>query len=79
MVMIDCAEQRLIVNVNDLRQKFPKRALNLLVDGFEEVIACQRALKQMVQEINRDYADKHEYFFVGFEGRWVYIVILFHN
>ncbi|VDK34982.1 unnamed protein product [Taenia asiatica] len=66
--MISNGRSRLIVNVNDLRRENPKRAEQLISNAFAELLACQRALKVCVQNVNPDYAQKNGEFFVGFEG-----------
>lgn len=43
---------------------------SLLNDAFEEIIAFQRALKEMIAAADTDYSKKYEEFFIGFEGRY---------
>ncbi|KAK6313876.1 hypothetical protein J4Q44_G00153350 [Coregonus suidteri] len=59
---------RLIVNINDLRRRNEKRAKALLKDCFSELVAFQRALKDLVASIDATYAKQFEEFHVGFEG-----------
>uniref|UniRef100_A0A4W5KQ42 DNA replication licensing factor MCM3 n=1 Tax=Hucho hucho TaxID=62062 RepID=A0A4W5KQ42_9TELE len=59
---------RLIVNINDLRRRNEKRANALLKDSFSELVAFQRALKDLVASIDGTYAKQFEEFHVGFEG-----------
>ena len=66
--MIKKNEVRLIVNVNDLRKKNPERTLALMNHAFEELVALERALKDLIGSHNPDYLRKKENFFVGFEG-----------
>ncbi|XP_064596970.1 zygotic DNA replication licensing factor mcm3-like [Liolophura sinensis] len=66
--MISNNEIRLVVNINDLRKKTPKRTQSLLNEGFEEMVAFQRALKEFVASADPVYSKQHEEFFVGFEG-----------
>ncbi|XP_065353564.1 DNA replication licensing factor Mcm3 [Cloeon dipterum] len=66
--MISEKKIRLIVNINDLRQKNPKRAIGLLKNAFEEQQAFERALKEVVGSVDATYAKEHEDFYVGFEG-----------
>lgn len=66
--MIADNEVRLVVNINDLRRKNPKRAAELLASGFEELLAFQRALKEFVGSIDPVYSKQTEEFFIGFEG-----------
>ncbi|KAM9307811.1 maternal DNA replication licensing factor mcm3 [Gastrophryne carolinensis] len=66
--MIGANEHRLIVNLNELRQKNERRANRLLNDAFGELIAFQRALKDLVASIDATYAKQFEEFSVGFEG-----------
>ncbi|XP_077076900.1 DNA replication licensing factor MCM3 [Siphateles boraxobius] len=66
--MISDNKSRLIVNLNDLRRRSEKRAAKLLNNAFEELVAFQRALKDLVASIDATYAKQHEEFFVGLEG-----------
>jgi len=66
--MIEKTQQRLIVNINDLRRANPDRAKGLLSSSFEEVSAFQRALKEFVGSIDAKYARDTQEFFIGFEG-----------
>nr|CAA72333.1 B24 protein [Triturus carnifex] len=66
--MISENQHRLIVNLNDLRRKSEARANRLLNDSFGEVIAFQKALKDMVSSIDATYSKQFEEFNVGFEG-----------
>ncbi|EUB63480.1 DNA replication licensing factor MCM3 [Echinococcus granulosus] len=66
--MISDGKSRLIISVNDLRRENPKRTEQLISNAFAELLACQRALKICVQNINPDYAHRNSDFFVGFEG-----------
>ncbi|KAK3087981.1 hypothetical protein FSP39_013043 [Pinctada imbricata] len=66
--MITNDEVRLIVNINDLRRKYPKRTQSLLNDSFEELVAFQRALKEFVASADPVYSKNREDFFIGFEG-----------
>ncbi|XP_071804453.1 DNA replication licensing factor MCM3-like [Asterias amurensis] len=66
--MITKNRTRLIVNINDLRRKAPKRALRLLTSAHEELLACQQALKEFVISADTVYGREQEEFFVGFEG-----------
>lgn len=69
---------RLVVNVNDLRKALPDRARALLFhsqesqssgsSAFEEILAIQRALKEVIGSIDPAYAKKTKEFHVGFEG-----------
>ncbi|XP_023230051.1 DNA replication licensing factor MCM3-like [Centruroides sculpturatus] len=59
---------RLIVNINDLRKKNPKRAQELLENSFEELVAFQRALKELVSGVDTTYAKQFEEFYIGLEG-----------
>uniref|UniRef100_A0AAY4B327 DNA replication licensing factor MCM3 n=1 Tax=Denticeps clupeoides TaxID=299321 RepID=A0AAY4B327_9TELE len=62
--MISDNKFRLIVNINDLRRRNEK----LLNNAFEELLAFQRALKDLVASVDATYAKQHEEFFVGLEG-----------
>ncbi|XP_050300604.1 DNA replication licensing factor Mcm3 [Anthonomus grandis grandis] len=66
--MITEKSQRLVVNINDLRRKNASRALALLNNAFEEQLAFQRALKDIIYQINYEYAKENEEFFIAFEG-----------
>ncbi|XP_067273884.1 DNA replication licensing factor MCM3 [Pseudorasbora parva] len=66
--MISENKSRLIVNLNDLRRRNDKRAAKLLNNAFEELVAFQRALKDLVASIDATYAKQHEEFFIGLEG-----------
>jgi len=66
--MVSNNEVRVIVNINDLRRKNPKRCLQLLNESFEELICFQRALKDLVASSDPVYGKQHEEFFIGFEG-----------
>ncbi|KAK2884056.1 hypothetical protein QQF64_016105 [Cirrhinus molitorella] len=66
--MISENKSRLIVNLNDLRRRNEKRAVKLLNNAFEELLAFQRALKDLVASIDATYAKQHEEFFIGLEG-----------
>uniref|UniRef100_A0AAY4B617 DNA replication licensing factor MCM3 n=1 Tax=Denticeps clupeoides TaxID=299321 RepID=A0AAY4B617_9TELE len=66
--MISDNKFRLIVNINDLRRRNEKRAARLLNNAFEELLAFQRALKDLVASVDATYAKQHEEFFVGLEG-----------
>ncbi|OON16159.1 hypothetical protein X801_08032 [Opisthorchis viverrini] len=59
---------RLIININDLRRENPDRCKRLLTNSSTELIACQKALKKCIQNVNPDYAKQKYDFFVGFEG-----------
>ncbi|CAH8521793.1 unnamed protein product [Dicrocoelium dendriticum] len=59
---------RLIINVNDLRRENPARCKKLLKDSSTELVACQRALRRCIQNVNPDFAKGKHDFFVGFEG-----------
>jgi DNA replication licensing factor MCM3 len=66
--MIADNEVRLIVNINDLRKKNPKRAAELLSNSFEEILAFQRALKEFIASADAAFSKQYEEFFVGLEG-----------
>lgn len=66
--MIAERKNRLLVNINDLRRKNPKRAARLLNNAFEEQLAFQRALKEYVYTVSGEYAKEFDDFFVAFEG-----------
>ncbi|XP_072300007.1 DNA replication licensing factor MCM3 [Eucyclogobius newberryi] len=66
--MISENKSRLIVNVNDLRRRNEARAAKLMNNAFEELLAFQRALKDLVASVDATYAKQHEEFFVGLEG-----------
>ncbi|XP_065843637.1 DNA replication licensing factor MCM3-like [Oscarella lobularis] len=66
--MIRKGENRVIININDLRRKNPKRAARLLDEAVDEIIPFQRALHDFVSSTDAVYAKQFEEFFVGFEG-----------
>lgn len=66
--MISENGSRLIVNINDLRRRNEARAAKLLSDSFLELLAFQRALKDLVSSVDATYAKQHDDFFVGLEG-----------
>jgi DNA replication licensing factor MCM3 len=66
--MIRKGQNRLIVNINDLRRKLPKRTASLLNEAIDEVIAFQRALREFVSSADAVYVKQFEEFYVGFEG-----------
>ncbi|KAK6297799.1 hypothetical protein J4Q44_G00323820 [Coregonus suidteri] len=66
--MISENKNRLIVNINDLRRRNEARAARLMTNAFEELLAFQRALKDLVASVDATYAKQYEEFFVGLEG-----------
>ncbi|KAM6915297.1 DNA replication licensing factor MCM3 [Xenentodon cancila] len=66
--MISENKARLIVNINDLRRRNEARAAKLMNNAFEELLAFQRALKDLVASVDATYAKQYEDFFVGLEG-----------
>lgn len=66
--MISENKARLIVNVNDLRRRNETRAAKLMNSAFEELLAFQHALKDLVATVDATYAKQHEEFFIGLEG-----------
>ncbi|XP_020487113.1 DNA replication licensing factor MCM3 [Labrus bergylta] len=66
--MISENKARLIVNINDLRRRNEARAAKLMGNAFEELLAFQRALKDLVASVDATYAKQYEEFFIGLEG-----------
>uniref|UniRef100_A0A8B9K640 DNA replication licensing factor MCM3 n=1 Tax=Astyanax mexicanus TaxID=7994 RepID=A0A8B9K640_ASTMX len=66
--MISENKFRLIVNINDLRRRNEARAAKLMNNAFEELLAFQRALKDVVASVDATYAKQFEEFFIGLEG-----------
>ncbi|XP_030577262.1 DNA replication licensing factor MCM3 [Archocentrus centrarchus] len=66
--MISENKARLIVNINDLRRRNEARAAKLMNNAFEELLAFQRALKDLVATVDATYAKQYEEFFIGLEG-----------
>ncbi|KAK2856545.1 hypothetical protein Q5P01_005280 [Channa striata] len=66
--MISENKDRLIVNINDLRRRNEARAAKLMNNAFEELLAFQRALKDLVASVDATYAKQYEEFFIGLEG-----------
>ena len=42
---------------------------SLLQNCFEELVIFQKALREVVSSVDPAYAEQHEEFFIGFEGR----------
>ncbi|XP_077559687.1 minichromosome maintenance 3 [Haemaphysalis longicornis] len=61
-------EHRIIVNINDLRKKNAARAKGLLNYSSEEMIAFQRALKEMVISSDPLLAKERDEYYIGLEG-----------
>ncbi|MCJ8743635.1 hypothetical protein PDJAM_G00096470 [Pangasius djambal] len=66
--MVSEGQSRLIININDVRRRNEKRAKELLKNAFNELVAFQRALKDLVASIDATYAKQFDEFHVGFEG-----------
>ncbi|MED6244999.1 MCM DNA helicase complex subunit [Ataeniobius toweri] len=66
--MIGNNKARLIVNINDLRRRNEARAAKLMNNAFQELLAFQQALKDLVASVDGTYAKQHEEFFIGLEG-----------
>ncbi|KAB5539777.1 hypothetical protein PHYPO_G00093060 [Pangasianodon hypophthalmus] len=66
--MVSEGQSRVIININDLRRRNEKRAKELLKNAFGELVAFQRALKDLVASIDATYAKQFDEFHVGFEG-----------
>lgn len=66
--MIEENNQRLLIDINDLRKKNPERTLALLTNTFEEQFALERALKEYIAHIDSTFANCYDEFFVAFEG-----------
>ncbi|XP_036437512.1 MCM3 minichromosome maintenance deficient 3 (S. cerevisiae), like [Colossoma macropomum] len=66
--MVSEGQSRLIININDLRRRNEKRAKELLKNAFSELVAFQKALKDLVASIDATYAKQFDEFHVGFEG-----------
>ncbi|XP_071334691.1 DNA replication licensing factor MCM3 [Trachinotus anak] len=66
--MVSENKARLIVNINDLRRRNEARAAKLMSNAFEELLAFQRALKDMVSSVDATYAKQYEEFFIALEG-----------
>ncbi|XP_054617794.1 DNA replication licensing factor MCM3 [Dunckerocampus dactyliophorus] len=66
--MIGENKSRLIVNINDLRRKNEARAAKLMSNAFEELMAFQLALKDLVATVDATYAKQYEEFNIGLEG-----------
>ncbi|KAJ9598261.1 hypothetical protein L9F63_011082, partial [Diploptera punctata] len=66
--MISDGKRRIIININYLREKNPKRAASLLNNAFEEQLAFQRALKEYVGSLDAIYAKENDDLFIAFEG-----------
>ncbi|XP_054474182.1 DNA replication licensing factor MCM3 [Anoplopoma fimbria] len=66
--MISENKARLVVNINDLRRRNEARAAKLMSNAFEELLAFQRALKDLVASVDGTYAKQYEEFFIALEG-----------
>ncbi|XP_012686991.1 MCM3 minichromosome maintenance deficient 3 (S. cerevisiae), like [Clupea harengus] len=66
--MVSEGQCRLLININDLRRRNEKRAKELLRNAFSELVAVQRALKDLVSSIDATFSKQFEEFHVGFEG-----------
>lgn len=66
--MISENKGRLIVNINDLRRRNEARAAKLMNNAFEELLAFQKALKDLVSTVDATYAKQYEEFNIGLEG-----------
>ncbi|XP_053192622.1 DNA replication licensing factor MCM3 [Scomber japonicus] len=66
--MISENKSRLTVNINDLRRRNEGRAAKLMNNAFEELLAFQRALKDLVASVDATYAKQYEEFFIALEG-----------
>lgn len=66
--MIEENNQRLLIDINDLRKKNPERTQALLTNTFEEQFALERALKEYIANIDSTFANSYDEFFVAFEG-----------
>ncbi|CAF4477803.1 unnamed protein product, partial [Rotaria magnacalcarata] len=58
-------ESRLIVNINDLRRKNPRRTKALQDNAFEELMCFQRAIRELISATDAIYAKQFEEFFIG--------------
>lgn len=66
--MVRSNAHRLLVSVNDLRRKIPRRAAALLSEAQLELLAFQRALREYVLSIDDRFGKSFEEFHIGFEG-----------
>ncbi|XP_003748528.1 maternal DNA replication licensing factor mcm3 [Galendromus occidentalis] len=68
--MLSLKKRRLIVNINDIRTKNPKRASELLSNTAEEMVAFELALKSIVMQaepsLQKDYRGLR--YSIGLEG-----------
>merc|ERR1712176_1678258 len=65
--MIQQQARRLVVNINDLRKDKPSRALSLMKNSSKEIISFQRALKELVEQLDSEFGREKD-FYIGFEG-----------
>ncbi|KAG9510032.1 Zygotic DNA replication licensing factor mcm3, partial [Fragariocoptes setiger] len=68
--MINKEQQRLLVNINDIRRdpSIKQRAQGLIENSVEELISFQRALKDYVVSLNPAYGRSRFEFFIGLNG-----------
>jgi len=65
--MIEQHTRRLVVNINDLRKSKPQRAMTLMKSSSKEIISFQRALKELVEQLDSQFGRDKD-FYIGFEG-----------
>ncbi|CAI6376944.1 unnamed protein product [Macrosiphum euphorbiae] len=66
--MISNNQRRLIIDLSRIRDDLPNKNKALLHQFHEEEVLLKLALKQVVETINPEYANRYDEFFVGFEG-----------
>ncbi|OQR68674.1 DNA replication licensing factor Mcm3-like [Tropilaelaps mercedesae] len=68
--MLASSKRRLIVNINDLRKKNPRRAAELVSNAAEEMIAFELALKGIVVQADPSLQKQYRAlrYFIGLEG-----------
>ncbi|EGD72580.1 hypothetical protein PTSG_04316 [Salpingoeca rosetta] len=66
--MIQKEQNRLIININDVRKEDPELARETMTSPMLEVTAAQLALKELVDTKDSAYSTKEGSFFVGFSG-----------
>jgi len=74
--MLKRNENRLTIQLNDLRQYFPSRCKKLLKNGFHELSAFQAALLDVIKTKHsleiQENLDKYNECFIGLEGSFGY-------
>ncbi|XP_064480303.1 zygotic DNA replication licensing factor mcm3-like [Ornithodoros turicata] len=66
--LINKKDCRIVVSINDIRKKNPKRAQELLNNTSEEIAAFERALREFVISADPSASKEQEEYYIGLEG-----------